>query len=215
MHIDRNGWADIAYNWGFCIHGVIFEGRGWGIRSAAFGNNDCNASLIAACFIGGDDKNKADVTPEAWSALWWLYDELQRITPGADIRKGHRDCKATQCPGDELYGAFIHGDRAPSAIASPIGEVSPVAPPPQKPFPRPEPYPWPGGIIKATDSNHRDLVRDWQRAMAERGWRIAVDGVYGPQSKEVCLSFQRDKRLGADGILGPQTWARTFSEPVT
>ena len=58
-------------------------------------------------------------------------------------------------------------------------------------------------------------VRTWQARMSRRGWRIDVDGAYGPQSREVCLAFQREKRLVVDGIVGPETWRAAWTAPIT
>ena len=58
-------------------------------------------------------------------------------------------------------------------------------------------------------------MRTWQTRMHERGWAIAVDGDYGPNSHDVCLRFQRDKHLSADGIVGPATWAAAWTTPIT
>lgn len=58
-------------------------------------------------------------------------------------------------------------------------------------------------------------VRIWQQRMRDRGWRIAVDGIYGPRSAEVARAFQREKRLQVDGIVGPATWAAAWLSPVT
>jgi len=54
-------------------------------------------------------------------------------------------------------------------------------------------------------------VRTWQQRMRDRGWTIAVDSWYGPQSERVCRQFQTNFRLQVDGIVGPITWGRAFS----
>lgn len=51
--------------------------------------------------------------------------------------------------------------------------------------------------------------------MADRGWRITVDGIYGPQTASVAHQFQVEKRLSADGLVGPQTWRAAWHLPVT
>lgn len=71
-----------------------------------------------------------------------------------------------------------------------------------------------GGVIHAPHYNCA-TVRRWQARMRERGWRITVDGDYGPQSRQVCLAFQREKRLQIDGVLGPQTWRAAWTAPIT
>jgi peptidoglycan hydrolase-like protein with peptidoglycan-binding domain len=51
--------------------------------------------------------------------------------------------------------------------------------------------------------------------MRSRGWSIDVDQIFGPGSERVCRQFQQEKRLTVDGKVGPQTWAMTWSAPVT
>ena len=58
-------------------------------------------------------------------------------------------------------------------------------------------------------------IRKWQGQMQHRGWTIDVDGIYGPQSQEVCRQFQREKGLSSDGLCGPKTWEAAWSAPVT
>lgn len=58
-------------------------------------------------------------------------------------------------------------------------------------------------------------VRAWQAQMRRRGWRIEVDGVYGPASAEVARKFQGEKGLKVDGVVGPNTWNASFSLPIT
>lgn len=58
----------------------------------------------------------------------------------------------------------------------------------------------------------RPAVAQWQAQMRRRGWTIDVDGLYGPQSEQVAIAFQREKGLVADGIVGPQTWEVAFDE---
>jgi N-acetylmuramoyl-L-alanine amidase/Putative peptidoglycan binding domain len=65
-----------------------------------------------------------------------------------------------------------------------------------------------------TNARHPN-VRTWQDKMRARGWKIGVDGVFGPESERVCRSFQADKRLTVDGKVGPQTWNTTWTSPVT
>jgi len=48
--------------------------------------------------------------------------------------------------------------------------------------------------------------------MAERGWLLGEDGEYGSQSRQACISLQRQLGLEPDGIVGPKTWRATFGE---
>ncbi|MFC7534608.1 peptidoglycan-binding protein [Actinoplanes sp. GCM10030250] len=60
-----------------------------------------------------------------------------------------------------------------------------------------------------------DDVRTWQLKMKDRGWRIRTDGVYDKDSEQVCVQFQREKKLEIDGVIGPQTWHATWHARVT
>ena len=50
-------------------------------------------------------------------------------------------------------------------------------------------------------------VRLVQQALANAGYSIVADGVYGPGSRAVVIQFQRDKGLFPDGVAGPATRA--------
>lgn len=75
---------------------------------------------------------------------------------------------------------------------------------------------WPGRFLVLT---HPYLaggdVRTWQGRMAERGWGLDVDGLYGERSFSVCKTFQAEKGLTCDGIVGRQTWDAAWSAPIT
>lgn len=73
--------------------------------------------------------------------------------------------------------------------------------------------PWPGRYLR--QPMRGDDVRQWQAQMHVRGWRISVDGSYGPASEKVCVAFQREKHIKVDGIVGPDTWKAAWAAPVT
>lgn len=51
-------------------------------------------------------------------------------------------------------------------------------------------------------------VSSIQRALKDRGYYTgAVDGIYGTETKNAVISFQRDRGLSADGIAGRETLA--------
>lgn len=54
-----------------------------------------------------------------------------------------------------------------------------------------------------------------QKQLRGRGWKITVDGYYGPATARIVKMYQQEKRLGADGILGPITWKSIFTAPIT
>lgn len=114
-HMDSNGWADLAYNWLVCKHGSIFEGRGWGLRSAAQGTNPGNDHYHATCFLGADRDGRDDVLPAGRLALHEIIAESRARYPHAWEVRPHSDFRATACPGNELrawLGAGLPIDQA-------------------------------------------------------------------------------------------------------
>lgn len=67
---------------------------------------------------------------------------------------------------------------------------------------------------QAVNSRCADVLT-WQARMAQRGWRLAADGIFGPKSEAACRAFQAEKHLVVDGKVGPKTWAATWTAPVT
>lgn len=68
--------------------------------------------------------------------------------------------------------------------------------------------------VPGTSTMSSDRIRQWQTAMKNKGFDIAADGKFGPQSAAVAREFQQQKGLVADGRVGPQTWAASFVPPV-
>lgn len=72
---------------------------------------------------------------------------------------------------------------------------------------------WPGTFFvwPRTPAVSGSAVKAWQTRMIQRQFPIDADGVYGPQSKNACLAFQRNQGLVRDGIVGQTTWDATFA----
>jgi N-acetyl-anhydromuramyl-L-alanine amidase AmpD len=51
-----------------------------------------------------------------------------------------------------------------------------------------------------------------QQALTMLGWRISVDGDYGPETREAVASFQMQAGIVADGIAGAQTEAELLKQ---
>ncbi|WP_437604323.1 peptidoglycan-binding domain-containing protein [Sorangium sp. So ce590] len=52
-----------------------------------------------------------------------------------------------------------------------------------------------------------DDVAEWQRQLVALGYRLIVDGDFGPRTDAATRSFQRSRLLVVDGIVGPKTRA--------
>lgn len=111
IHVDGNGWSGTGYAFMVDQAGTIFEGRGWSLQAAHCpGYNRSGLSAYVA--IGGDQ----EPTDAALRAVRWLYDESCRRTGRQLAKRGHRDGKATSCPGDALYAWVEAGMPEPGPV---------------------------------------------------------------------------------------------------
>lgn len=95
-------YVDIAYNWGFCRHGFLYRLRGLGVRSGANGTTWANSRFYSICFLGRDNVGRADITPEARTALLHFLVWLNIQIPGPMQVCPHSAFRETSCPGNEL-----------------------------------------------------------------------------------------------------------------
>ncbi|KDA05567.1 hypothetical protein DC31_13960 [Microbacterium sp. CH12i] len=58
-------------------------------------------------------------------------------------------------------------------------------------------------------------LRVWQQKMADRGWHIDPDGLYGSETDSIARQFQAEKGLTVDGLIGPSTWDAAWTAEVT
>lgn len=215
----QRGWSDIAYSLFVCPHGDVFEGRGKGVGTAAFGTNRGNRYYYAiyAMWGQGDGPAPAAMLDGITEAV-----ALCRSWGAGPQVIGHRDeNKGTECPGDELY-RLVHAGRFSG------GKATPAAKPTSKPkptsskapaFPLPRghyfgPKSGPAASVSGYHSHRADLKR-WQQRMKDRGWSLTADGLYGPTTAKVARQFQKEKGLPVDGLIGAATWAAAWNSPVS
>ena len=65
---------------------------------------------------------------------------------------------------------------------------------------------WSALIVTVSAGAAGDRVRAVQGQLAGQGWRLAIDGVFGPQTTRSIRDFQTAHGLAVDGIVGAQTW---------
>ena len=99
FHKEDRKWADVAYNLLVCPHGYVFEGRGVGVRSAANGSTQTNDDWYAVCYLGGELDG---FTENGKAGFTYAVQLLRRAGAGPKVN-GHRDHKATSCPGPSIY----------------------------------------------------------------------------------------------------------------
>jgi hypothetical protein len=91
-------WLDVAYSFLICPHGTIYEGRGWGRRTAANGTNVGNSWGHAVMVMVGEGET---IPAPVYEALTALHLEHRRVYGQSEL-KAHSDFKATGCPGPVL-----------------------------------------------------------------------------------------------------------------
>ncbi|QPB09560.1 endolysin glycoside hydrolase [Streptomyces phage Sycamore] len=122
-HMDGNGWADFAYNFGVCEHGYVFEGRGLNAQNAANGNTTLNRNHFAVlAFVGssGHTSPTADQVQGLKDAIGYL-----RAHGAGNEIKGHKDGYATACPGGPLYTMVHNGSLEPGTSGGGGGGTTP------------------------------------------------------------------------------------------
>ena len=95
-----------------------------------------------------------------------------------------------------------------------------VAPPRVKITVAPEtPPPFIGKPLTVADAGRfRIGVHTWQARMAQRGWKITVDGYFGPQSAAIAKRFATEKKLTMTGLSGEvdkTVWDAAWRLPVS
>jgi len=187
LYLFTKGYIDIAYHWGVCQHGVVFEGRPVGVQSAA--QNGGNKYRIAICYIGGP---LTPFTQAARNAIVWLVNGRKAI-PHAD-----EPSVASGCAGLTINTWVRNGLKG-------ADDPRPVPQPgvPNLPLP-------PNGVQHPVLYEGRvgPAVVELQVKLywGANQKQVVPDGVFGPKTKEAVLNFQRFFSLEADGIVGPKTW---------
>lgn len=81
-----------------------------------------------------------------------------------------------------------------------------------KPIPKPDPIPTPEKIMCRVELEQLSFgckspsVETMQNLLADVGYELDVDGIFGNETKEVLAKFQEEYKLDVDSICGCQTW---------
>lgn len=120
FHINGRGWIDIGYNYLICQTGAVFQGREDGndardVVAAHDGFNEGSAGTAGLGFFHPPENQRpSDALLDGFVDLFaWIATRREIDPEGVDryagygrlLRTvyGHRDVKATACPGDHLY----------------------------------------------------------------------------------------------------------------
>lgn len=207
FHQNSRGWSDIAYNLLTCEHGGVFEGRGAYRGNAANGDASNLARYSICAIVGVGDP----VTDTLKGGILEGVAYLRSRHGGVDVIDCHSDHVSTSCPGPDLRAWVKAGAGNPHP--SPRDPASPI---PSLPKPAPKPATavpaFPGPTRRGSKGA---AVRAVQSRFKARGWRLTVDGDFGPATDSVVRAFQREKRLAVDGVVGPNTWRAMWAATIT
>ena len=68
------------------------------------------------------------------------------------------------------------------------------------------PLTWGALLVTLATGANGPAVRAVQHQLASQGWRLAVDGAFGPQADRSVRDLQTARHLTVDGVVGEQTW---------
>ena len=58
-------------------------------------------------------------------------------------------------------------------------------------------------------------VRQIQTALVALGYKLSIDGKFGPQTAQAVKDFQMKHGLTQDGVVGPATWSKLQAARTT
>ncbi len=101
LHRNLRGWADIGYHWLIGRDGNVYEGRFLSVQGAHAGgsNNEHNLGIS----VVGDFTEALPPAGQLATVELFLTQQLARYRVPIGELHGHRDFKATECPGGALY----------------------------------------------------------------------------------------------------------------
>lgn len=186
FHMDTRGWSDIAYSLFVCPHGDVYEGRGKGIGTAAFGTNEGNRYYYAIYAMWG--KGDGPVPEKMLDGITEAVAMCRSWGAGSEVI-GHRDAnKGTECPGDELH-KLIHDGR--------FSKKTSTTKTPTKTSTSDGDRDWSTVLLKEHGKWTTGTIK---RLQAEVG--VTVDGISGPNTRKAVQKWVGVKQ---DGIWGPIT----------
>lgn len=196
FHMDSNGWNDSGHNFLNTVGGYLLEGRQGTL--AAISKGHCVRSAHAGNKAGNESpgiENEGNFMTHQMGATQWnsLVDLCTSLCSAYNIDpdniKGHRDFKATNCPGDWLYSQL---PKLRQAVRQKL--ASPSVP-----------------LKKGT----KDIkIKDTQLYLKAWGFSPGtIDGIFGSNTEAAVKEFQKSKGLTVDGIVDAKTWKALITSP--
>jgi hypothetical protein len=138
--------AGISYTFPITPDGTIYEGHSVDRKGTHTGGH--NSTVRAICFIGNYDVD-LPTAAQVESAAWLLAEGVRRRWWPSTLLRGHRDFKATACPGAKAYAQIPNiVARADALLAGPV---------------TPPPTPAPKGPRMALSEKQQDELYLWTK----------------------------------------------------
>lgn len=196
------------FPYSFCFHpsGIIAEGGGWDVVGAHTANH--NSRGVGFCAIGNYEADPIPETIVFGIINLTIYGiKTGKLVGSSFPTGGHRDLKATACPGSHLYGKlpFI---KQKVAEGLPIELTNPQAPRRIKVEAN---LPQLSKTVRGSQPHHTMSLQSMLRIKASQ--TIIVDGDFGPATEGAVKNLQKITGLSVDGIVGPKTWKMILEIP--
>ena len=198
-HMNRNGWSDSGHNFLNTTSGLLLEGRHGSIDAVkqGFCVQSAHAAQDPGRLANGNQspgiENEGNFMTFNMGQNQWdsLVDLCVSICESCNINpkniRGHRDFSNTDCPGDWLYSQL---PQLQLDVAKKIGQaITPTKP-----------------TLELGDTG--ESVIQLQQTLLNKGFSPgAVDGIFGDNTREAVIKYQRSVGIKDDGIVGSMTRA--------
>jgi N-acetyl-anhydromuramyl-L-alanine amidase AmpD len=190
-HMDTNGWIDSGQHFTISRGGYVLEGRHRSLETLRGGTSvvtgaHCPGQNTQAIGIENEGTYTSVLPPSGqYSQIVAFCADICRAygIPATEIY-GHRDFRATSCPGDLFYSRL---PQLRTDVAAALNGT---------------PGTWPTVRRGATG----ERVRTVQYLLRQAGATVTVDGNFGSGTEAAVIAFQSSHGLTADGVVGSQTW---------
>lgn len=173
----QRGWSDIGYHYFIPFEGKIQIGRD--IEKTPAAQQGHNTGTIAICLHG---LKKTDFTYDQFEALRNFCTQINNAYDNITFH-GHCEVSAKACPVFD-YKAQLGLTPAGRMISTPRPKVL-------------ELFDTGGYVV--------ELQRDINAFLAKYEMSVVVDGIFGQQTLQAVILFQRENGLDTDGIVGSKT----------
>ena len=191
-HMDANGWNAIAYNWLIDEEGVIYEGRGAGVVSAA--TRPYNSRTESICYTGDGTKPIPEATIESFE---WLVADIQKRYSNKLWLKGHQELASTSCP-EKYMMQWVRQHRTGTKVVQAKTKLAPKKP---------------AKTTRLVKQGSRGAhVKMMQTLLNKNGFKLTVDGIAGPQTIGALKKYQLRSGLQVDGLCGKQSWKALYGD---